>query len=365
MNIILSVATSKDHYIDDMTEQRLRLSTASDWAEVYALRAECDAILIGGETLRRDNPTLGLKSESLKESRRSEGRASEPMRVIVSGRGDISAEQKLFYRGEGSVVIFSNVERLELSKFAEVIVSDTIDPAFIVTELEKRGVSNLFVEGGAKILNMFLDSGMVDRLRVAVNPTIIVADAAAPRFVTPKWIEECDAVEQNLDGMLVKTYSLKKLNDESPHHLKNMKRVIEISRLSPPKQSCYRVGALIETLKGEIFEGYTLETAPTHHAEQAAMHKAILAGADLIGATIYASMEPCSSRSSEPKSCSELILDHKMKRVLFALYEPSHFVECHGAENLRRAGVDVIHMAEFADDVFDINSHVLIKNTTV
>ncbi len=351
MNITLSVATSQDHYIDDMTEQRLRLSTPSDWGEVYALRAKCDAILIGGETLRRDNPTLGLKSNE---------QVLEPMRVVVSGRGDISSELNIFHRGSGRVVIFSNIERAEMAEFAEVIVSDVIDPAFIVTELEKRSVRNLFVEGGAKILNMFLESGMVDSLRVAVNPTITVADTDAPRFVTPKWVEECGAVEQNLDGMLVKTYSLK-LDDEKSHHLKNMERVLEISRLSPPKQSCYRVGALIETLKGEIFEGYTLETAPTHHAEQAAMHKAILAGADLEGATIYASMEPCSSRSSEPKSCSELILDHKMKRVLFALYEPSHFVECHGAENLRRARVDVIHMPEFADVVMDINSHVLSK----
>lgn len=357
MKITLSVATSADHYIDDMTTTRLKLSTPSDWAEVYALRAECDAILIGGETLRRDNPTLGLKSAELSAVRVAEGRASEPMRVVVSGRGEISKDLKLFHRGEGRVVILSNIERPELEGLAEVIVATSLDPAFIVTQLEKMAVRSLFVEGGVKILNMFLDSHQVNELRVAMNPKIVVDDPKAPRFITPSWVEGCDVKECNLDGMIVKSYMLK--SSDETQYFQKMKRVVEISKLSPPKSSCYRVGALIQTLKGEIFEGYTLETAPTHHAEQSAIHKALLAGAELTGATIYASMEPCSSRSSEPRSCSELILDYNISRVVFALYEPSHFVECHGAENLRRSRVDVVHLADFTDAVYCVNSHVL------
>lgn len=358
MKITLSVATSQDNCIDDMTPERLRLSTPSDWAEVYALRAECDAILVGGETLRRDNPTLGLKSFERVAARVADGRASEPMRVVVSGRGKISVDLNIFHRGEGRVVIFSNVERPELMGVAEVVVSPIIDPAFIVTELEKRSVRSLFVEGGATILNMFLESGLVDELRVACNPTILVEDETAPHFYTPKWVEECDSKIQDLDGMKVTTYELK-ANGDIRQHILYMDRVVEVSKLSPPKPSCYRVGALIKTAEGEIFEGYTLETSPKHHAEQAAIHKAQLAGVDLTGATIYASMEPCSSRSSFPKSCSELIIDNKISTVVFALYEPSHFVECHGAENLRRAGIEVLHLAEFADAVVEINRHVL------
>ncbi len=358
MKITLSVATSQDHYIDDMTPNRLRLSTPSDWAQVYELRAQCDAILVGGETLRRDNPTLGLKTDESRRHRVAEGRSSEPVRVIVSGRGEISPSLKIFSRGEGRVVIFSNIERPELAGLAEVIVSELIDPAFIVTQLEKRSLHSLFVEGGAKVLDMFLRSNMVDELRVALNPDVVVGDTAAPRFITPRWVEVCESVEQDLDGMQVITYKLRSSGDFSVH-LQNMERVVEISKLSPPKDSCYRVGAMIKTLSGETFEGYTLETSPTYHAEQAAMHKALLAGADLAGATIYASMEPCSSRKSEPKSCSELILEYKMKRVVFALYEPSHFVECHGAENLRRAGVDVLCLYQISDAVIDVNRHVL------
>ncbi|MFI3303552.1 MAG: dihydrofolate reductase family protein [Rikenellaceae bacterium] len=346
MYITLSVATSNDKYIDDMTSQRLVLSTQEDWAEVYRLRSVHDAILVGGETLRRDNPSLGIKMEGV-----------EPMRIIVSGGGEVSTSLKIFHRGAGRIIIFSNIERPELCGLAEVIVAKRIDPALIVTELEKRGVARLFVEGGAKILNMFLESGLVDVLRVAVNPTIVVGDYIAPIFICDRWIDGLDARVENLGGMRVSTYNLGVNSCGDDEAL--MRRTIEVSRLSPPKESCYRVGSVIKCATGEIFDGYTLETSPTHHAEQAAMHKALLAGADLRGATIYASMEPCSTRSSEPKSCSELIIEYGIGRVVFALYEPSHFVECHGAENLRRAGVEVIHMAQFEDDVLSINSHLL------
>ncbi len=353
MKITLSVATSSDHYIDDTTPVRLTLSTPSDWAEVYRLRAASDAILIGGETLRSDNPTLGLKGVA------AENNPKEPVRVVVSGRGEIPLNSKIFHKGSSDVIIFSNIGREELASKAEIITIPIIDVAFIVTELEKRGLRSLFVEGGAQILNMFLNSTLTTSLRLAVNPTIKVSDENAPRFELPTWVESRRATQEKFEEMEVTTYILNEGNEATQIDKELMQRTIRYSLLSPPKDSCYRVGAVIVTTQGEIFEGYTLETAPTHHAEQAAMTKALSAGADLKGATIYASMEPCSQRSSEPMSCSELIIKHGFKRVVFALYEPSHFVECHGAENLRRASIEVLYMPDFTDEVIDINRHVL------
>ena len=103
---------------------------------------------------------------------------------------------------------------------------------------------------------------------------------------------------------------------------------------------------------------HTHETSPTHHAEQEAVRKALDAGADLRGATIYSSMEPCSQRSSEPESCTQLILRHGFARVVFAAYEPSCFVCCRGARMLREAGVDVRVYPEMAGGVREANAHV-------
>ncbi len=350
MLINLSVALSGDNCMDDNTPQRLVLSTSGDWAEVYRLRGECDAILIGGETLRRDNPSLSPKGEYIN---------NRALRVVVSGRGAIDHELKIFNSEGGDVVIFSNIEREELNSVASVVVSDNIDVFSVVSELESRGVRSLFVEGGAQILRMFLSSGMVNTLRVARNPLITVDDVTAPSFDPSGWIEGAACVEQNLDGMEVATYILSDRGVATEHDRELMERAVEVSRLSPPKESCYRVGAVVETAAGELFEGYTLETSPTHHAEQAAITKALSAGADLRGATMYSTIEPCSQRVSEPKSCSELLVEYGFARAVFALYEPSHFVTCHGAENMRSKGIDVVHMPDYADAVKRINSHIL------
>ena len=349
MNITLSVALSGDNHIDDNSGSRLILSTAGDWAEVYRLRALHDAILIGGGTLRSDNPSL-----------RPKGSERAPMRVVVSGSGTIDPSLKIFAtEGGGEVVIFSNIARPELDGLATVIVRQEIDVPVIITELERLGVGSIFVEGGAQILDMFLRSGEVNTLRVAKNPTIIVNDDTAPYFDPTPWVEGLRGQQAQFEQMEVTTYALSQRGAVSDHDREMIRRTIEVSRCSPPRDSCYRVGAVIETLRGEVFEGYTLETAPTHHAEQAALTKALSSGVSLVGATIYSSIEPCSSRVSEPKSCSELIIEHGFARVCFALYEPSHFVECHGAENMRRHGVDVCVAAEESHDVLSINKHLL------
>lgn len=56
MKVTVSTAVSADGYLDDRSPDRLILSTPEDWAEVHRLRAACDAILVGAETIRRDNP---------------------------------------------------------------------------------------------------------------------------------------------------------------------------------------------------------------------------------------------------------------------------------------------------------------------
>ena len=69
-------------------------------------------------------------------------------------------------------------------------------------------------------------------------------------------------------------------------------------------------------------------------------------------------MEPCSKRSSEPESCTQLILRYGFARVVFAAYEPDCFVQCQGAQQLREAGVDVRVYPELAQAVREANAHL-------
>lgn len=107
--------------------------------------------------------------------------------------------------------------------------------------------------------------------------------------------------------------------------------------------------------------GFTGEADPAFHAEEAALAKlAGRADLDLGAATIYTSLEPCTARRSRPTACTQLILDAGIGRVVLALREPALFADCDGVATLRRAGVEVVELPGLADQVRDVNAHLLL-----
>ena len=357
MNVFASAATTAEGYLDDASAERLIISSPQDWAEVRRLRAQFDAILVGAGTLRRDDPALMLRDED-RRRRLHEGRQPELTKVTVTASGDLRADMRFFTEGEGEKIVFSNRELPHLQHVATVIhTEEPITAALIVTELEKLGIGSLFVEGGAEILRMFFAEGMVDTLRLAVNPGLRLGDRpGAPRLDIGTAYRTAPHTDRRFGNTQVTTYTLRP--DRETEDLVYLRRAIEESRKCTPSATSYCVGAVVRTAEGTVFTGYTHETSPTHHAEQEAVAKALAAGADLRGATIYSSMEPCSQRSSEPESCSGLILRHGFARVVFALYEPDCFVACHGALNLRQSGVEVRAYPALSSEVRLINGHI-------
>ena len=357
MRITLSFATTADGYLDDRSDRRLMISTPEDWREVLRLRARHDAILVGAETLRRDNPALLLHNPDAQLRRMTAGLRPDLTKVTVTRSGRLDPAMKFFSEGDADRYIFSERELPEFEGLATVISSNgPITAAFIVTELERRGIRNLLVEGGAEILRMFLDAGQADVVRRAVNPQLrLGAEQGGAQFCfePPK---EATCTMENLGGMEVLTAELHP--DTAEEDLPWLARATQEAFRCKPSPSCYCVGAVIVLPDGRTFSGYTHETSPTHHAEQEAIQKAIAGGADLHGATIYSSMEPCSKRSSEPESCTQLILRYGFARVAFACYEPDCFVQCQGARTLREAGVDVRVYPELAHFVEEANAHL-------
>lgn len=328
--MILSAAISADGFLDDARPERLRLSSDEDWAAVKELRRTCDAILVGAETVRKDNP-------SLREA---------PLKVILSRSGRIPKEARIF--ADGEVLITQGTARE------------------VCAELAERGVKRLMVEGGAQVLGMFLGEGMFDKLRLAVAPIFVGSGVRFPAVEgAPMHLERVEQLGQMAVMWFASTLSFRseergEESGRSQSHLYHLARAIELSRLSEPCATAYRVGAVIVTPDGQTFEGYTHETSPTNHAEEEALLKAT--GVDLKGATIYVSMEPCSTRASKPVSCSELLIKHGFRKVVFALSEPPLFAACTGARMLAEASIEVVHAAEFSHAVKEINKHLSINN---
>jgi diaminohydroxyphosphoribosylaminopyrimidine deaminase / 5-amino-6-(5-phosphoribosylamino)uracil reductase len=141
-----------------------------------------------------------------------------------------------------------------------------------------------------------------------------------------------------------------------------MRLAIELADRCLPKESAYSVGAIIVDEHGqEIARGYSRETDMHVHAEESALAKTDRADRRLRRATLYSTLEPCSSRRSRPASCAQLILTAGIPRVVIAWREPSLFVaDCRGCELLTDAGVIVIELPEFASQAQATNSHLPI-----
>ena len=370
IRVILSAAISLDGYLDDTMPDRLVLSGEEDWREVRSMRAECDAILVGAETLRKDDPALITKDGALVACRRKKGVPDDPIKVVVSSKGDLDPSLRFFTTGSGEKIIvvpLSASAGLE-ERFAGIATvlrasSGILTARNIVSLLEARGVRSLMVEGGSRILTMFLAEGVFDEFRLAVAP-FFVGDANAPRLTgVAEYINNKDNrmilhTARRVGDMAVMTYSSRAINDMD---LEMIRKTVELSRFSPKSDTAYSVGAVIVTTDGEVFTGYSRETASSNHAEEEAIIKAEAARAQLAGATIYSSMEPCSTRKSKPLSCSELIIAHGFARVVFAAYEPDDFVHCEGKNLLSSAGIRVDVVSDLSAEALEANRHIFDK----
>ncbi|MGQ0482092.1 MAG: dCMP deaminase [Pseudonocardia sp.] len=139
-----------------------------------------------------------------------------------------------------------------------------------------------------------------------------------------------------------------------------MRRAITLAHRCPPVPGAYSVGAVLVDAAGmEIASGFSRETDPAEHAEESALGKLADGDPRLRAATLYSTLEPCSRRASRSRSCTELILDAAVPRVVIAWREPALFVpDCVGVELLVRAGVQVTELAHLAGAAREPNRHL-------
>jgi 5-amino-6-(5-phosphoribosylamino)uracil reductase len=177
-----------DGYIDDSSPTRLLLSNDADFDRVDAVRADSDAILVGADTIRRDNPRLMVRSEHRRRQRTHAGRSPIPIKVTLTRTGNLDPNAQFFTTGDVPKLVYAAgpiVPTLARTLRDTATVIDAGDPTsldLILADLHARGVRRLMVEGGGTIHTQFLTAGLADELYLVVAP-FFVGDSAAPRFV--------------------------------------------------------------------------------------------------------------------------------------------------------------------------------------
>ena len=147
----LKLATSVDGRVAAADGTSRWISGESSRHEAHALRADCDAVLVGTATVIADDPELTVRHVASQR---------QPLRVALGIR-DLPADAKIFN---------SDAPTLHLR---------THDVKSALADLIDRGVGSVLVEGGPIVAGAFLAAGAVDRITVFAAPLVLGAGSQA------------------------------------------------------------------------------------------------------------------------------------------------------------------------------------------
>ncbi|MBX5133155.1 riboflavin biosynthesis protein RibD [Rhizobium sp. L9] len=195
--VTLKLAVSADGMIGREGEGQVAITGPEARAEVQALRAETDAILVGIGTAIADDPLLTVRTPGLE--------AQSPIRIVLDPSLALPLTSKLVQTAREVPVIVvasekvsplaADAEGLPPSVLPDISPTDSADidsrrtaletagvevvycnpyhPEVLLPALATRGISSLLVEGGAKTARLFLEAGLVDRIQIYQAPGVI------------------------------------------------------------------------------------------------------------------------------------------------------------------------------------------------
>jgi 2,5-diamino-6-(ribosylamino)-4(3H)-pyrimidinone 5'-phosphate reductase len=203
--VLINVAMTADGKIDTFERRGAAISSPRDKERVDRLRAEADAVLVGGHTLHGEDPKLTVKSEALRLERLRRGLPANPMKVGIASIADLKPDSQFLTAGPARVVLFTtgqtSNDQLETLRAcsADVFVHEgpAVDLESALETLNGLGVKRLMVEGGGTINFEFLHRGLVDEITAYVAP-LVFGGAQAPTLADGLGVPCQAAIHLNL-----------------------------------------------------------------------------------------------------------------------------------------------------------------------
>ena len=186
--VTLKLAVSADGMIGREGVGQVAITGPEARAQVQALRAETDAILVGIGTAISDDPLLTVRTPGLE--------AQSPVRIVLDPMLALPLTSKLVETAREVPVIVvaseevsplgseggispANPTEIDSRRTAleaagvEILYCNPYHPEVLLPALATRGISSLLVEGGAKTARLFLEAGLVDRIQLYEAPVVI------------------------------------------------------------------------------------------------------------------------------------------------------------------------------------------------
>lgn len=138
---------------------------------VHKWRSEESAILVGTNTILTDNPSLTVRRWS----------GENPVRITLDRNGRLPESAQIL-DGTQETIVFTGVHRNYSGKIQAVQADPSYQMVDVMEELFDRQIVSVLVEGGAKLHNSFLESGLWDEARVFTGKMLFTQGVKAPEI---------------------------------------------------------------------------------------------------------------------------------------------------------------------------------------
>lgn len=203
--IHINVAVTADGKMDTFERRGAAISSPHDKERVDRLRAEADAVMVGGNTLRNEDPKLTVKSADLRAERERRGLPPNPAKVGIASRADLEPSSAFLTAGPAKAFLFTTPQTDEAqiamlrAHGAQVFVHNAprVELVSALLTLKAHGIHRLMVEGGGTLIFELLRLGLVDELTVYVAP-MIFGGGSAPGMVAGPGLARSAAIPLKL-----------------------------------------------------------------------------------------------------------------------------------------------------------------------
>jgi diaminohydroxyphosphoribosylaminopyrimidine deaminase / 5-amino-6-(5-phosphoribosylamino)uracil reductase len=188
---ILKYAMTLDGKIATTTGHSAWVTTKESRHLVHQTRAACDAVIIGGNTVRRDNPLLTTHKTSDRN----------PLRVIMSRNLNLPADCQLWATNEAATLVFTqtgsnlNLQQKLADRGVEIIELDSLTPIAVMQNLYDRGLSSVLWECGGMLAASAIAEGTVQKVMAFIAPKIIGGQNAPSPIGDLGLMEMTDALQ--------------------------------------------------------------------------------------------------------------------------------------------------------------------------
>jgi len=181
--VIIKCAATLDGRIATRTGDSKWVSGKESRAFVHRLRHAVDAIMVGIDTVKKDNPRLTTRLDGMK--------GSDPIRIILDTHLSISEDARILHLDSDSDTIIAtgasatNDQKAAIEKKGVRIIQSSfkdglIDLDILIESLGDLGITSLLIEGGSRVIASSLAARIVDKVIFFYAPRILGGDDGVP-----------------------------------------------------------------------------------------------------------------------------------------------------------------------------------------